>query len=212
MGLGAQLTPPTVTIGPDDIPPTIEALPFPPLGTPDGTMETFHIRASGMVDDVELCLGGVSIDATMRDCNTNGIDDWFDIGNGTSADANENGIPDECETGDLNCDGAVNPFDIDPFVLALTSPGGYAAAYPNCNILNADCKRRRGRESISTSIRSLTSDGALVEGLEEPLPAGRGSESEENREPTFGERGHPTRLGSTATGAVRRSRGAGVLQ
>jgi hypothetical protein len=40
--------------------------------------------------------------------------------------------------GDVNCDGAVNAFDIDPFVLALTDPTGYAAAYPSCRILNAD--------------------------------------------------------------------------
>ena len=42
-------------------------------------------------------------------------------------------------TGDLNCDGAVNAFDIDPFVLALTDPSGYAAAYPDCDIMLADC-------------------------------------------------------------------------
>ena len=41
--------------------------------------------------------------------------------------------------GDLNCDGSVNAFDIDPFVLALTDAAGYAAAWPNCNIMNADC-------------------------------------------------------------------------
>jgi hypothetical protein len=41
-------------------------------------------------------------------------------------------------TGDLNCDGLVNAFDIDPFVLALTNPAGYALAYPDCNILSAD--------------------------------------------------------------------------
>jgi agmatine deiminase len=41
-------------------------------------------------------------------------------------------------TGDLNCDGAVNAFDIDPFVLALTDAEGYAAAYPDCDIMNAD--------------------------------------------------------------------------
>jgi plastocyanin len=41
--------------------------------------------------------------------------------------------------GDLNCDGLVNSFDIDSFVLALTDPTGYAAAFPDCNILNADC-------------------------------------------------------------------------
>jgi hypothetical protein len=40
--------------------------------------------------------------------------------------------------GDLNCDGIVNNFDIDPFVLALTNPAGYAAVFPNCNLANAD--------------------------------------------------------------------------
>ncbi len=40
--------------------------------------------------------------------------------------------------GDLNCDGAVNAFDIDPFVLALTDPAGYAAGYPACDIDLAD--------------------------------------------------------------------------
>jgi len=34
--------------------------------------------------------------------------------------------------GDLNCDDAVNNFDIDAFVLALTDPAGYKAAYPDC--------------------------------------------------------------------------------
>jgi hypothetical protein len=41
--------------------------------------------------------------------------------------------------GDLNCDGLVNAFDIDPFILALTDPAGYATRFPNCDILNADC-------------------------------------------------------------------------
>jgi len=40
--------------------------------------------------------------------------------------------------GDLNCDGAINNFDIDPFVLALTNPAGYAQQYPNCNRMLAD--------------------------------------------------------------------------
>ncbi len=42
------------------------------------------------------------------------------------------------EPGDLNCDGALNVFDIDPFVLALTDPAGYATAYPACDSLLAD--------------------------------------------------------------------------
>jgi uncharacterized membrane protein len=41
--------------------------------------------------------------------------------------------------GDLNCDGAINAFDIDPFVLALTAPTSYAAAFPDCDILDGDC-------------------------------------------------------------------------
>lgn len=41
-------------------------------------------------------------------------------------------------TGDINCDGWVNNYDIDPFVLALTDPAAYASAFPDCNILNAD--------------------------------------------------------------------------
>ncbi|MBK8914407.1 MAG: hypothetical protein IPM64_07355 [Phycisphaerales bacterium] len=39
---------------------------------------------------------------------------------------------DHCPRGDMNCDGAVNNFDIDPFVLALIDPAGYAAAFPDC--------------------------------------------------------------------------------
>ncbi|MBL8881031.1 MAG: hypothetical protein JNG88_18095 [Phycisphaerales bacterium] len=41
-------------------------------------------------------------------------------------------------TGDLNCDGEVNNFDIDPFVLALTDPDAYAAAFPDCDASAAD--------------------------------------------------------------------------
>ncbi|MEW6249266.1 MAG: C25 family cysteine peptidase [Planctomycetota bacterium] len=41
-------------------------------------------------------------------------------------------------TGDLNCDGAVDFDDINPFVLALSDPPGYAQHYPSCNIQNGD--------------------------------------------------------------------------
>jgi hypothetical protein len=43
--------------------------------------------------------------------------------------------------GDLNCDGFVNNFDIDPFVLALSDPQAYAAAYPECDAQSADVNR-----------------------------------------------------------------------
>ena len=43
--------------------------------------------------------------------------------------------------GNLNCDAAVDFADINPFVLALSDPAGYAAAFPDCSIMNADCNR-----------------------------------------------------------------------
>jgi hypothetical protein len=49
--------------------------------------------------------------------------------------------PNPCQPaliGDLNCDGVVNGFDIDPFVLALANPAGYGAAYPDCDRALAD--------------------------------------------------------------------------
>ncbi|QOJ14554.1 MAG: hypothetical protein HRU75_07840 [Planctomycetia bacterium] len=40
--------------------------------------------------------------------------------------------------GDVNCDGAVNNFDIDPFVLLLVDPPAYHAAHPGCDPQRAD--------------------------------------------------------------------------
>jgi hypothetical protein len=42
------------------------------------------------------------------------------------------------DLGDLNCDGVVDVLDVDPFVLALVDPAGYAAEYPACDINLAD--------------------------------------------------------------------------
>ncbi len=41
--------------------------------------------------------------------------------------------------GDANCDGSVDFFDIDPFLLALFDPSAYAAAHPGCD--NGDVNR-----------------------------------------------------------------------
>jgi hypothetical protein len=92
------------------------------IDTPDGTM--FYMgglpgdggrRLRGSVDDVSiydraLCAGeieaiymakarGKSFDVEMSDCNRNSVPDSCDILSGTSADAEGNGIPDECEAG-----------------------------------------------------------------------------------------------------------------
>ena len=102
-----------------------------------------------------------SFDQTLPgdgDCDNDGICDLCEIIDGSSHDANDNDIPDECESdcngngipedaevacgflryGDMNCDGFINPGDIDPFVLALLNPAAYVAGYPACNPANAD--------------------------------------------------------------------------
>ncbi|MBK8915632.1 MAG: hypothetical protein IPM64_13740 [Phycisphaerales bacterium] len=41
-------------------------------------------------------------------------------------------LPADIIIGDMNCDGVVNNFDIDPFVLAVVDIDAYSAAFPNC--------------------------------------------------------------------------------
>jgi len=48
-------------------------------------------------------------------------------------DVDGDGMP-----GDLNCDGAVDAFDIEPFALAVFDPQTYGNQYPNCDINSAD--------------------------------------------------------------------------
>ncbi|TWT43985.1 Ycf48-like protein [Phycisphaerae bacterium RAS1] len=43
-----------------------------------------------------------------------------------------------CVIADMNCDGAVDILDINPFVLALSDAAAYAAAFPDCSLANAD--------------------------------------------------------------------------
>ena len=71
--------------------------------------------------------------ATMENCPTT----WPD-GGSLLIDNLSFGAPQMFEIGDLNCDGAVNFGDIDPFVLAITDSVGYAATYPDCDINLAD--------------------------------------------------------------------------
>jgi hypothetical protein len=77
-------------------------------------------------------------DECEPDCNGNGVPDDCDIAAGRSTDLDGDGIPDECRLGDMNCDGAVNSFDIDPFVLAFVSPEVYAEEFPACPAMNGD--------------------------------------------------------------------------
>jgi hypothetical protein len=63
--------------------------------------------------------------------------------------------------GDMNCDGVVNAFDIDPFVLALTNPSQYGSQYPNCNLNNGDidCNGVLNAFDIDGFVNCLTQGG-----------------------------------------------------
>ncbi len=83
---------------------------------------------------------------TASVCQTAG-GDW--MGPGTDCrDEDQSGVADICEEcagqlrGDANCDGSVNSFDIDAFVVALTNPAAWEAQYGvlGCDLLCvADC-------------------------------------------------------------------------
>jgi hypothetical protein len=79
------------------------------------------------------------------------------------ADHDGDGIPDICvwTLGDLNCDGLLDAFDIDPFVLALVDPAGYAAAFPDCDRMLADvnCDGSVNAFDIDPFVQCLTAGG-----------------------------------------------------
>ncbi|MEW6251023.1 MAG: hypothetical protein AB1716_10280 [Planctomycetota bacterium] len=78
--------------------------------------------------------------------------------------------------GDLDCDGRLDFDDINPFVLALSDPHGYAARYPSCWIANGDLNNdgRADFRDINPFVQLLIgqADGS----------ARRGSERLSNRE------------------------------
>jgi len=73
--------------------------------------------------------GELDIDGQMR------VWGGADLGGRVDMGADEYG---SFAYGDLNCDGTVDGFDIQPFVLALTNPAGYGKAYPQCRAKLAD--------------------------------------------------------------------------
>lgn len=82
-------------------------------------------------------VGGAALDGEIADPNSVAS---LPSGNGIAGGAAvfQFHVVNPMQTGDLNCDGSVNNFDIDAFVLALTDSEAYAAQYPDCSIQNAD--------------------------------------------------------------------------
>ena len=92
------------------------------------------VRSAGLAIDLE---GVPRSRPAVCDWNDDGLPDVL-LGSG---DGKVRLYRNHYAVGDLNCDAAVNVFDIDPFVLALTSApefGAYLAAYPQCEGMLAD--------------------------------------------------------------------------
>jgi len=65
------------------------------------------------------------------DCNSNGINDKWDIAGGASEDENANGTPDECECycRDANCDGSIDSLDLG----VVKNPANWLLPVPPAN-------------------------------------------------------------------------------
>lgn len=87
--------------------------------------------------------GGECEDSLPRgasDCDGDGTSDACEIAQGMAHDLNFDGVPDGCQhsDGDMTCDGSINGYDIEAFILALTAPDAYLDQWSQCNIWNAD--------------------------------------------------------------------------
>ena len=135
--------------------------PYPPAGFAD-------CNNNGVDDDCDI------YDGTSADCNQNHVPDECDIADGTSVDADGDGIPDECEppcTGDLNCDGAIDFADINPFVSYVSTFAAWQNEFPGCDPRNGDinCDGTYGQgafDDISSFVTLMTtcSNGCMCPG------------------------------------------------
>jgi len=104
--------------------------PSDPAPLPENVKPTYYGTADTKADDP--CNAAPAYKENWSVGDTDGLDNDGD-GRRDAADPN-------CKyrKGDLNCDTFINNFDIDPFVLALTNPAGYAQKFPDCEANLAD--------------------------------------------------------------------------
>ncbi|MGD8452522.1 MAG: hypothetical protein PVJ57_11945 [Phycisphaerae bacterium] len=80
----------------------------------------------------DLCISCSCAHSQSLNCNVKGRAFWWMM----ARLAGWHPVPQAI--GDVNCDDAINNFDIAPFVQAVTNPDGYAADHPDCDLSLAD--------------------------------------------------------------------------
>lgn len=107
--------------------------------TIDGTsMATPHVSGlAALLLAYQPTLTNTQIPIILRNTTTDMGDPGWDEMFGTGR-INVEAALQSIRRGDVNCDGQIDAFDIDPFVLALSDPAAYAIAYPECDIERAN--------------------------------------------------------------------------
>jgi len=105
-----------------------------------GTLYNFRFDANRPPQSGSVTIGlfksGGSVNAISivpgEDCNSNNVADSIDISNGTSFDADLNGVPDECEqcVADISPDGGNGEVDADDLLAVINAWGTCAAPCP----------------------------------------------------------------------------------
>ena len=122
------------------------------------------LELAGLLDDYNNGrIGPGHCGETGNDCNGNGIDDSIDIDNGTSADLNFDGIPDECQpsiTKECIGTGAGTPGGVD-CPCGNTIPPGSAAGCVN--------RTGSGAQLFGSGVPSVSNDTLLLTVTGTPL-------------------------------------------
>ena len=93
-------------------------------------MTTFSVSAFALPPDAMHRAFRLRLESNANELGP--IDDWF------VDDLEIAGVPRPIVAGDVDCSGTLTNFDVDPFVLALVDPMGYAIAFPDCDARRAD--------------------------------------------------------------------------
>ncbi|MEW6251275.1 MAG: PQQ-dependent sugar dehydrogenase [Planctomycetota bacterium] len=99
----------------------------------------FYLDTGNVIKEFKIN-GQANLGRSLLGFGQDAAGELYVLANGTGTPFGTTGVVQRLVSaaGDLNCDGVVNFDDINPFVLALSDPVGYAAAYPDCDRQLAD--------------------------------------------------------------------------